>query len=506
MAIFKRKRNAEESKADGKYTVLFKDHTGAKRRLAAFANKAASAEMERSIIRLVSARQANAAMATEDNRFLESAPVRVLEKLQLWGIITTERASTGKGLVDHIVDWKVALEAKGNTAQHISECGIYVTRIAKECNWRYLTSMNAADFSLWLKERKASGSSAANINHHVRKIKAFANWLAGEKRLVENPFTNITLLNELADRRLERRALEEHEIGLLLGAANDGPVVHGMAGHERALLYQLAIETGLRWSECRSLMRGDFNFDQCSVRIQAVNAKNRKDDEIPLSAELSALLKEYMALFAPLAAAFPTMTGDRGGGMIAVDLEAAGIPVEDEYGRKIDFHALRHTCGTRMARNGVPLAVAQKIMRHSSPVLTANYYTHVLIADKAREMAKLPTITPTDGKKEISAMTGTDDEATVQATENLETKMDTKTTGLGGKIRGYTEVGQDGNSIVFRTTETKKAPVRQGPIAITGGEGGIRTLGRGKPLRRLSKPVHSTTLPPLRHGRLNCSQ
>ncbi len=31
-----------------------------------------------------------------------------------------------------------------------------------------------------------------------------------------------------------------------------------------------------------------------------------------------------------------------------------------------------------------------------------------------------------------------------------------------------------------------------------GGEGGIRTLGTGYPVRRLSKPVHSTTLPPLR--------
>jgi hypothetical protein len=33
-----------------------------------------------------------------------------------------------------------------------------------------------------------------------------------------------------------------------------------------------------------------------------------------------------------------------------------------------------------------------------------------------------------------------------------------------------------------------------------GGEGGIRTPGRGFPLRRFSKPLLSTTQPPLRRG------
>ena len=31
-----------------------------------------------------------------------------------------------------------------------------------------------------------------------------------------------------------------------------------------------------------------------------------------------------------------------------------------------------------------------------------------------------------------------------------------------------------------------------------GGKGGIRTLGTGEPVRRISNPVHSTTLPPFR--------
>ena len=43
----------------------------------------------------------------------------------------------------------------------------------------------------------------------------------------------------------------------------------------------------------------------------------------------------------------------------------------------------------------------------------------------------------------------------------------------------------------------EKASETQRP-GLIGGVGGIRTLGTGGPVRRISNPVHSTTLPPLR--------
>ena len=58
-------------------------------------------------------------------------------------------------------------------------------------------------------------------------------------------------------------------------------------------------------------------------------------------------------------------------------LEAAGIAREDEHGRKLDVHALRHTAASRFARNGAPLAVTQRILGHSDPKLTARVYVHL---------------------------------------------------------------------------------------------------------------------------------
>lgn len=71
------------------------------------------------------------------------------------------------------------------------------------------------------------------------------------------------------------------------------------------------------------------------------------------------------------------------------------IPYEDGYGKKADFHSLRHTFGTLLNQARVPLATAQRLMRHSDPKLTAGIYTHVLLTDKAEELSKLPKLVAT---------------------------------------------------------------------------------------------------------------
>ena len=45
--------------------------------------------------------------------------------------------------------------------------------------------------------------------------------------------------------------------------------------------------------------------------------------------------------------------------MMRADLAAAGIPYEDDSGRVLDFHALRHTYVSRIVESGVSVKVAQ---------------------------------------------------------------------------------------------------------------------------------------------------
>ncbi len=83
-------------------------------------------------------------------------------------------------------------------------------------------------------------------------------------------------------------------------------------------------------------------------------------------------------------------------------LTAADIDYEDAHGRVADFHALRHTFISNLARAGVHPRNAQALARlrqgyagqarHSTIDLTMNVYTHVAIADLATDIRKLPAV------------------------------------------------------------------------------------------------------------------
>ncbi len=49
--------------------------------------------------------------------------------------------------------------------------------------------------------------------------------------------------------------------------------------------------------------------------------------------------------------------------------------------RRTRFHDLRHTTATLMLKAGVPLAVVQRVLRHSSPTITAEVYGHLDLED-----------------------------------------------------------------------------------------------------------------------------
>ena len=460
MAVFKRKRGG---KADSGWTIQIVDHAGVKRRLPGFKTKSASEELDRAISRLVSIRQVNGSFSTEDNRFIESAPARIRDRLAKWNIIQGERAAAGKLLMVHVEDWRCSRVANGISKKQIANTVARTSKIIADCGWNAISDISASDIEKWREREKNSGVATMTLNHYLAAVKTFCNWLVEKKRLVENPIVHMEKMNAATDRRRERRSFTIEEIGRILAAAESGPETHGMAGPVRALLYRTAIESGLRWSELRSLTRASFDFDveTATVTIAAEDAKNQKEDTLPLRPELAGDLKAHMALFLPGAKAFPGM-GNKGAEMLRVDLEAAGVPYVDEYGLVGDFHAFRHSFGSLGAKAGIPLAVMQKLMRHSDPKLTANLYTHILVKDKADELAKLPTIAPIHEKEERAKKTGTDASVVANADQNRDTHRDTRRTTFNGQRRTYTNAEQGRKRVEEDTTRNEKSPCATG--------------------------------------------
>ena len=83
----------------------------------------------------------------------------------------------------------------------------------------------------------------------------------------------------------------------------------------------------------------------------------------------------------------------------------------DDQGRRLHFHALRKTLGTRLARHRVSSQIVSRIMRHSDLNITMKLYTDLRLVDSARALDDVPAIGLRSQTKTVVAMgRGNDDQ------------------------------------------------------------------------------------------------
>ncbi len=219
------------------------------------------------------------------------------------------------------------------------------------------------------------------------------------QRATSNPVDHLEPLNVKVDRRRDRRALTVEELCNLLTATASGPERYGLTGADRTLLYRVAMETGLRSNELRTLtVRSfDLNAESPTVTVTADNSKNRREDTLPLRPELAEELRSRLSGKPADAQVFP-IPKDRkkAAKMFRADADAAGIVFRDEANEVVDFHALRHTFVTNLARGKVHPKIAQALARHSTITLTMDRYSHTDLGEQADALKGLPSV-PTAG-------------------------------------------------------------------------------------------------------------
>ena len=265
------------------------------------------------------------------------------------------------------------------------------------------------------------------------------------------------------------------ELVLLIDAAYTGPAVLGISGPERGLLYRMAVETGLRASELRSLTRFSFDLEgeYPTVTVEAAYSKRRRADTLPLRTELAGDLKDHLAAMTPAAPVFKMPRPDDVAKMLRADLDAVGIAYRDAAGRVADFHSLRHSFLTNLASGGVHPKVAQALARHSTITLTMDRYTHTCPGELSAALAALPDLS--GSAREAARATGTDD--AVPAGKNLASCL------AQNSQRGAPPVGAVRPAGAMRDTVDKGKKPRHGCEKRTSdariGEGGIRTRGTG---------------------------
>ncbi len=334
-------------------------------------------------------------------------------------------ASEGRRpIAQHVAEFRMSLKSKGNTSDHVAlTTGRLETILAAGKDDR-VTDMSASAIANAVHALHAgeANKSLRTCNGYLRAVKQFSRWCHRDGRVASDALEHLEEYNTEPDRRRQRRVLDPDEFRLLIESAEAGPVVQGVDGPARAMMYILAAWTGFRRRELSFLTARSFDLEAipATVGIAAAHTKNRHEATQPLHPTVAQRLRDWLATLGeidPDEPLFPlrTIGGSwrRTGTMMREDLKRARamwikaaehepaeqerrtkdpdtLSYQNEAGLFADFHAHRHGFISSLGKAGVPLATAQKLARHSDPKLTANIYTHLGVFDAAAAVEKLP--------------------------------------------------------------------------------------------------------------------
>lgn len=306
---------------------------------------------------------------------------------------------------DYMGDFETMLRSERCVDDYVANVICYVREVGDGCEFLSVRDFdNAGAIKRFLSRRINGGMGLEVANHRIRAVRRFCLWAYKDRNILTGyPLKDLSMFNAAEDRRRERRALMPDEVIKLIRTTAGGPTRRRFSGRERALIYQVALETGLRRSEIQALRWRcfDLSTDEPTVNIEAKNAKNRDADILPLRPALATKLAAWRTSCdgGPDDHAFTQAASWRDTHIIiAQDLAAAGIPagrtiLDGGVKRRVDvvdFHSLRTSFITGLCRGGVHPRKAQQLARHSSIDLTMNVYTNLRTTELASAVAVLP--------------------------------------------------------------------------------------------------------------------
>ena len=467
------------------------------------------------------------ASAALDNELL----VKIERGMQ--GLIDPMDEHRKRPIAEHLDAYEDHLTNKENSVGYVEQTMQRCRDIVAGIKATVICEITAGRVESYLADQRRGGMSMASSNHYLRAIKSFAGWLVKDRRAPDNPLAVLSALSLTEqDKKRRRRALTDAEVVALVNSAtgSDRPF-RGIPGADRAMLYNVALNTGLRASELASLTPGSFDLDGEPATVCCLGAytKNGQQATLPLRPDLTAALKEWLDGRPAAVAMWPGRwaSSRAAAEMIRRDLAAAKaawvkqapseqVKVErekssfleyrDASDRFADFHSLRHTFITNLARGKVHPKNAQALARHSTINLTMNAYTHTVLGDLADDVGKLPALpAPKAPEGEAGALgdTGTDGplrpdddprrrtrRRTISDLACENSSNDGDTWRSGGDSEG-------GNAHAENTGKSKEMTVSGAPrLAVANAGGGSRTHTGFKP-RRILNPVR-LPIPPLR--------
>jgi integrase len=265
-------------------------------------------------------------------------------------VYTGQVLADWRQMVDEYVEAKkVQGVTEGTLYEHILTLRNF-ERIVGKCNSKQITQCVIDKFIL----ERGSGIKPATLNKDIRNLKTFVNWCRGHRYLNGNI--------KLKELKLEERlvkSLNDSQITNLLNAAARYPAIR--------IRIVLALGTGLRRGDIDSLKISDLDFEKNCISTKSKKTKKCMASR-PVPTKVMSTLSQYVnSLNTNQEKLFETKFNYRIWRKICKHARLEGLK----------FHDLRKTFCSLLAQNGVSTAVAQRLLEHSSPILTNKVYTNV---------------------------------------------------------------------------------------------------------------------------------
>lgn len=287
---------------------------------------------------------------------------------------------------DHLKLYVDSLKGRRRTPHHVLCTERMIAVWIAGCDVQTLDDVSPVRTETWLSEMLDVGKSYRTRNAYFKAARGFLNWCVKHGRLPANPLLSIPVLNEKEDRRAPSRAMTVQQFEALTASCGDD---------KRRLWYLLAGRMGLRWGEIGRLRWLQFDLKGAWLQLDDKDTKNRRGDALPIPSDVLKELRKLGPSGGRLFEQKPTMR------TWLADLVRAGIvtlkkpklPQAERYVDdnmvgyreegvgQYDRKSLRKTFGTHLAKAGVDLRIAQRLMRHSDPKLTSMIYTDPVLLD-----------------------------------------------------------------------------------------------------------------------------
>ncbi len=305
--------------------------------------------------------------------------------------------------LDTLIDeYVTGMEAHGCDEMHAYSTGKRLKKLKAECGWRLASDVTQTALDSWIASNKSKAAKTLKDYHST--LRAFMTWCVDVRRVLwENQISPVRKGDYVGAKKRKRRALTLAEVDRLLASCSE----------KRRVCYLAVIYCQLRRADAEALTWGDVRLDLLTPYLvtRAESSKGKRDTKHPLRRDLADALRAYKPEGASDAdpvfprPTLPTME------QYKADLARAEIEYEINE-RRADFHALgRHTPNTIMANAGVPVRVAQQLMRHTDPALTAGAYTDSELLETSQAVEMMPALGQGEHLKEsaILKMEGTTD-------------------------------------------------------------------------------------------------